>query len=332
MKKIVELPLIEPMYGTYHDGIITAATALNPSIRNWFLNQTIMLTCNRRFLNGYTTPEIRVEKYSFSNPCFEVQWIPMRFLGGYVHPVIRKLIDEGYYVYFSEIDDYYIPGKSWYQERHFRHDGAICGYNTFDKTYCIYAYDQQWVYQKFWTTQKAFERGRKAIFKQGIYGNLCAMKPKSDVVVFSATDALQGIREYLDSDIEKYPENGPGMVRGIIVHQYIARYVEKLMDGSIPYTRMDRRVFRLIWEHKRVMLERIIKLEEELSLGSAISQPYKLLVEEANTMRMLYAAHHRKRKDAVLPLIREKLIHLMEEERGLLTRLVERGERAAVLL
>ncbi len=325
MKKIVELPLIEPMYGTYHDGIITAATAPNPSIRNWFLSQTIMLTCNRIFLGGYTTPEIRVEKYSFSNPYFDIEWIPMRFLGGYMHPIIRKLLDAGYYVYFGDIDDYYVPGKSWYQERHFRHDGAICGYNAFDKTYCIYAYDQHWVYRKFWTPQKAFERGRQAMFQQGIYGNLCAMKPKMDIVAFSSATALQGIREYLDSDMDKYPESGAGTVRGIIVHQYIARYIDKLMDGLIPYIRMDRRVFRLIWEHKRVMLERIIKLEEELSLGSEISRSYKLLVEEANTMRMLYAAHHRKRKDAVLPIIREKLIRLMEEERRLLTRLVENG-------
>lgn len=247
----------------------------------------------------------------------------MRFLNGYINRVIRNAIDAGYYVYFSGVDDYYVDGKSWYKERHFSHDGAICGYNQSDKTYCIYAYDSNWLYQKFWTPQKSFNKGRKAMFKKGVYGHLCAIKPRQDKVEFSVETALKGIADYLDSNLVKYPENGEGDVRGIVVHEYIAKYVEKMFDGSIPYERMDRRVFRLIWEHKKVMLERISNIEKILNLSDEISSKYKSLVTEADTIRMLYASHHMKRRDSVLPIIKKKLLSLMDKEKELLTLLLD---------
>ena len=60
-KKKIELPIIEPLYSTYHyQGIATAILSSNPSLRNWYLNQSMILTCNRKFLKGFTTPEIDI--------------------------------------------------------------------------------------------------------------------------------------------------------------------------------------------------------------------------------------------------------------------------------
>lgn len=325
MNKFAELPLVEPLYRTYHDGLITASLQSNMSIRNWFLSNTMILTCNRKFLSGFTTPEIRVENYSLNNPMLETRWTPMRYLKGYINPLIRNLIDAGYYVYFSGVDDYYVQGKSWYKERHFNHDGAICGYNQIDKTYCIYAYDSNWIYQKFWTPQKCFNKGREAMFQKGVYGHICGVKPKPETVDFSVDTALKGLADYLNSDLDKYPEDGEGNVRGIVVHEYIAKYIDKLFDGSIPYHRMDRRVLRLIWEHKKVMLERIEKIEQCLQLENELSEKYRPLVSDADTMRLLYASHHMKRRDSVLPIIKKKLLKLTEREREVLTLLVEKA-------
>lgn len=328
MNKIVELPLIEPMYQTYHDGITTACLKSNPSIRNWFLSNTMILTCSKRFLSGYTSPEIRIENYSFDSPLFEKKYVSMEFLNGYLNPVIRNMIDAGYYVYFAGIDDYYVKGKSWYRERHFNHDGVICGYNRLDKTFLIYAYDSNWICQKFWTPQKAFDRGREAMFKKGLCGFICGIKPIKDQIEFSLEEALKGISDYLDSDMIKYPEDGDGLVRGIAVHEYIAKYIDRLIDGSIPYSRMDRRVFRLIWEHKNVMLERIKKIEQLLGFGNRMSEEYKPIVSSANLTRMLYASYHLKRRDSLLPLIKEKLLKLEKDEKRLLKSLIaEAGDK-----
>ena len=327
MKKIVELPLTEPLYQTYHDGILSAALVSNPSVRNWFLCHCTILTCTKKFLDGYTTPELALENCHFANPHLEMKWISTEFLGGYVNKVIKKMLDQGYYVYFYGIDDYYVPGKSWYKERHFNHDGSICGYNSEDRTYCLYAYDSKWIFRKFWVPQKAFNKGRLAIEKTGFYGGLCAIKPKSDIVEFSLWDIKNELTDYLDSDMEKYPKNDESRARGIVVQEYLVEYVDKLYDGSIPYERMDRRVFRLIWEHKRLLNESIRKIETMLELGNEISKRYEQIVVMADKIRMLYASHHMKRRDSVLPIIKNTLLRIVETERGILNELLTLMEK-----
>ena len=126
--------------------------------------------------------------------------------------------------------------------------------------------------------------------------------------------------------MERYPETAEGTVYGIVVHDYIAKYVGKLYDGSIPYEKIDRRVFRMIWEHKKVMLERIAMIEEALSMDHSISENYRSVVLIANNCRMLYASHHMKQRDSVLPIIQKKLLALKDKEQELLTELLEKAK------
>lgn len=324
-QKKVELTLSPPLYSTYHNqGSIAGALADNPSIRNWYLNKVLMLSCTRRFLQGRTTPELGiVDSGIYANPYVDRKWYSMEHLGGHIGYAIRNLIDEGYCVFFVGIDDYYVEGKSWYHERHFNHDGCICGYDQENKSFCLYSYGKDWVYQKFWVSQKSFDNGRKAMAKKGTFGSICGVRAKKDNVLFSASEALTSISEYLDSTMDKYPETEEGTVLGIVVLDYLALYIKKLIDGIIPHDKIDRRIFRLIWEHKKVMLERIQCVEQQLGMDSRLSNEYMPVVSEANTMRMLYASHVLKRRDSLLPTIRNKLVSLKESEQKILCNLID---------
>ena len=330
MKKKKELPLTEPIYSTYHNqSAATAILATNPTIRHWYLNEVMMLSCTRKFLRGYTTPEADIAESSWaSNPYIEQCWYSMRFLKGHVHYVIRNLLDNGYYVFFNGIDDYYVEGKSWYKTRHFNHDGTICGYDQENKTYSIYAYDNNWICQKFLTSQHSFKKGLQVMFEQNRFGSICGLKPKRDRVLFSSEKALKHIDDYLHSTTEEYSDQEDGLVYGIAVHDYIGKYVRKLYDESIPYEKMDPRVFRMIWEHKKFMLERIRHIETDLSLHSDIGDSYEAIVRDANAIRMLYASHHMKRRDSVLPIIERNLLSIKNREEQLLGEIVayKKGE------
>ena len=327
-KNKIELPIIEPLYSTYHyQGCGSAFLINNPSILNWYLNEILILTCTKKFLSGFTTPELTIDNSSWkSNPYLVKKWHEIRFIKGHIHYVIKNLLEAGYYVYFSGVDDYYVDGKSWFHERHFSHDGCICGYDPENDMYCIYAYDKNWVYQKFWTPKKSFEKGRKAIYKTGAYGYVCGIKPQKDIVIFSPNVALNKISEYLNSTLEKYPETSEGTVCGIVVHDYIAKYLEMLYNGSIPYEKLDRRIFRVIWEHKKAMLKRILLIEQELVLDDSTSKSYETVVREADTCRMLYASHRIKRRDSVLPIIQKKLLTLKSLEQDLLEKLLTKAK------
>lgn len=104
-------------------------------------------------------------------------------------------------------------------------------------------------------------------------------------------------------------------------------YVGKLFDGSIPYERMDRRVFRMLWEHKKVMLERLTAAEHALGLRPAVSTKYSEIVREANAMRMLYASHHMRRRDCVLPGLQKKLLRDARGRGNLAARIYGSNER-----
>lgn len=330
-KKKLELPLIEPIYSTFHNQCGTVILYSNPSIRNWYLNESLMLKCTRRFLSGYSAPEVGVDNSSlYSNPCLERFWFDIRFLQGYVNPMIRNMLDQGYYVYFDKFDDYYIEGKTWYKQRHLIHDGLICGYDQEKKTYAVYAYDSNWICRKFYTSQHSFNAGRKSasISENGV---ICAIKPKPDIIEFDPIRVIQNVSEYLDSSLDKYPITGEEDVYGTVVHDYVAMYIDKLIDGSVPYERMDYRVFRLIWEQKKLMLERLIKFEEALNWSNEASEKYKKVVNDADNIRMLYASHHLKRRDSLLPVIKKKLMALKDNEYEILAKCIgkAKGELAS---
>lgn len=330
MKKRVELPLVTPMFETYHyQGNGCAIIASNPSIRNWYLNEAIMLSCTKKFLTGYTTPEISIAKSSvYDNPYLERRWYGMEFFGGYINQFIRNLIDKGYYVCFGGIDDYYIEGKTWYKQRHFEHDGMICGYDQDKKTYSIYAYDSNWVYRKFETSQKAFNQGRLARERKGQYAHMFAIKPKNEVVKFDAQTVLMKIEDYLKSNLKTFPKSSEEIAYGAVVHDYIAMYIDKLIDGSISHDQMDYRIFRVIWEHKKSMLERIQLVEQELYIDAKFSEAYKRIVSDADAMRMMYAAHHLKERKSILPAIKDKLISVKNREKRILSAFIEKAREA----
>ena len=321
MKKSVELPLVDPIFSTYQFHACGAvAIHNNPSIRNWYLNQSVILSCNRKFLNGYTSPGIDIDGAKlYDNPHFEKYTYDMQFTKGYINPIIRELIDNGYYVYFKGIDDYYVEGKSWYQKRHMNHDGLICGYDQNKKTYYIYSYDSNWICRKYETSQSSFNAGRKSMIANGVDGYICGIKPKKEIVEYDPYAVIDNLSTYLNSTFDNYPINGEGRIRGIIVHDYIAIYLDKLYNGLVPYERMDPRVFRLIWEHKKAMLERIEKMEETLRINNFHSIKYAPIVSVANDMRMMYASHHAKRRDSLLPVIQQKLLELREMENIILS-------------
>lgn len=330
MSKSVQLPIAEPLYSTYHyQGNSGAILTENMSIRNWFLNRVMNLSCSRLFLYGYTSPFVSVKDSSDGeNPYIEKISFSMRYLDSDIHRVIRRLIDDGYYVSFSGVDDYYVKGKTWYHEKHFIHDGLICGYDQNDKTYTIYAYDKSWVYRTFKTPQRAFEAGRRASLADGFCGTICAMKVKSENVELRPEEICKCLKEYMNSSLNMYPLYSDGMVYGSAVQDYVAMYMNKLADQTVPYERTDRRVFRMLWEHKKVMLERIVAVENKLKMNREISSQYADIVKEADALRMMYASHRMKARYPILLTIRDRLILLKETENRLLTGFIEKMDGA----
>lgn len=329
MNKKVELPIIEPVFSTYHyQCMATAIISSNPSIRNWALNENVTMWCEKSFLWGVTTPYLSVQFSSYEeNPHLEKHFFDLTDENIIFDQLVRKYMDNGYYFYFNKIDDFYLDGKTWYKERHFFHDGILCGYDQENKLYCIYAYDNRWKYTKLWIPQESFNDGIRSMRESGEKGYLYALKPMPERVDFNPTVVVNNLKSHINTTFEVCPPTDPTGATGLAVHDYILLYLDKLLDNSIPHERMDWRVFRVIWEHKKLMLERIERMEEALSLDSTARDLYKFIVEEANKIRLLYASYHMKRRDSLLVSIKEKLIEIKNKEKEILEKFIEEAER-----
>ena len=305
----------------------SAVISSNPSIRNWYLNNAVVLRCNREFMGKFSSPGICIKNSSFMcNPYLNKIELPLKYISDLKKTIIN-LLSDGYYIFYDGIDDYYVEGKTWYKSRHFIHDGLIFGYDFNDSKYHIYSYDKNWLLRSFETPAKGLSLGKNSSFKKGYFGKFYGIKPKSKQIDIDIEQIKHEITEHLDSSWNKYPAHIIDYAFGTVVHEYMALYLYKLIIGAVPYESMDWRIFRVLWEHKKIMLERIIAVEKELLMDNSISEQYKSILKTADTMRMLYATHHMKRRDSLLSTIHKMLLDLNESEKSILNDFLNKIER-----
>ena len=229
------------------------------------------------------------------------------------------MLDDGYYVYFNSVDDYYIKGKSWYKEQHFNHDGLIIGYDDDNGTLAIAAYDQRWIFTVFNTPQECFIEGLHSSCEKSSYGEIYAVRAKDEVQELNLQMIYEAVKGYVSSSIETCPLTDTGIANGIAVYDYMCMYLDKLFDGSIIYERRDRRIFRLVWEHKKCMLGRIKAVEEKCKWDNSISMAYNEVVELADKIRFIYSKFVIKYSNKNLENIQTSLMKIKDLENNLLT-------------
>ena len=328
MNEQVLLPFHVPMFSTLH---FHAAAGLamdnHPTAFNEILNKCTTLSCTRKFLRGFTTPEPGVPRaglYAFNS--LERYGISYRFAIRYAKEFIKQMLDEGMYVYCSRIDDYYLPRKSWYGVRHMAHDGIICGYNETESTYLMAAYDTNWVFRLIRIPQCCYMEAARACLERHEYGGLTAYKVKDVEVELDEPLILDYLKEHLEATIDTVSLESDSWVDGIAVHDLLAMYVGKLKDGSIPVDKMDWRALRPVWEHKRCMLERLKAIEKKNGWDPTYSEQYAPLVDQANRARIAYAVFQKTQKTPLLDGIHNDLLNLREKEQEILTGFVKKME------
>lgn len=330
MKGQVLLPAQTPLFSTYHYQVIAGVAAqANPTYLNWYYNHCIQLQCGKVFLRGCPTPHLNVIGTDTGAMDF-LEKIPynLLFVREDVHRLIKRMLDKDFYAAFCGIDDYYIPGKSWYGRRHFDHDGLICGYDDEKGTYALMAYDEKWMLHLFHIPQKAFEEGMESMIQDYyIMGEVTAVKARDTVLSLEIPQIKEQLTEYLSSDLQTDPIEKSQAPKGTVVHTYLGMYLDLLYTGEIPYEKADYRIFRLLWEHKNCMYQRIAAVEGTLVLGTELHSAYSQVLDDAGRIRTIYAKYCMRRKDDLLLYVKSGLKDIQRREREILSRLIEKIER-----
>ena len=323
------LPFCTPPFATTHPAAAAGlAIAGHPSAFNAYLNQCATLSCTRRFLRSAAAPltgnpGTGLSCFSFLERCV----VDLRFAHPYCGELIRRMLAEGFYVYFRGVDDYDLPGKSWYGLRHLSHDGILCGYDDRDGSYSIAAYDSCWVFRLLRVPQECFHRGMEACLARGEAGALLACRVRENTAV--ALDLplmLRRLREHLANTADRFPPEQEGEVTGVAVYEFLALYLERLRDGGIPAGQADRRALRPVWEHARCMLRRLCAVEQALGWEPVFSAAYAPLAEQADRLRLMYAMFRQTRRAGLLAPIARGLRSLGRQEADILRAFIRKAE------
>ena len=311
-----------PLFSTFHYQL-TAGVALaeNPTGENWYFNECNTLQCGRRFLTGYSSPELNVcrTELAFVSPVEKIPY-DLRFLKEELHSMIKRILRSDYYVAFENFDDYYIQGKSCYGQRHLTHDGLICGYDDKKKTYSIMAYDTNWVCRVFETPQKCLEQAMMFLPEEELYSRLQAAKAKNIVLEPNLTKIKEGLIDYLDSNLDRYSPREDKDAFGTVVNDYVCMYIDLLRTEKIPYEKRDRRVFRVLWEFRRCMYLRLLMIDKLLKTNMV--QDYKGIMGDSNLMRMMYAKYIMKQDNNLLLSLKKQLQKVLVQEKNILEQVI----------
>lgn len=173
---------------------------------------------------------------------------------------IEEMLCRGYYVIMS-LDGYYINTQTNYKKMHYLHD------------YFIYGFDnkKRIIYMCGYTTKKKFEKFE--LDYKSFYMSFGEMRVESEpwnnqIQVFNCNSMMhndldiiqirQNLNSYISTEkkpvpnyIDKSSEQTEKFVYGIKIYEVVLNKLEK-NRGQI-----DSRIFRVIWEHKKLFLHRV---------------------------------------------------------------------------
>lgn len=254
------LPLVMPPVETYQDtsfvlGIILA----HDHTKNAFCNNYIEWFCK-------DTDKIKDLRLRFAN----VSWEDYRRWGiaemdlyhlkniaqtNFIN-FIKERIDQDNYILLYSIDEFYLSYSPHYANRHFIHDTYIYGYEK--NSFCIMAYSGRKL-KMFTVPSYEILDAMYHSFSENPDTTFCTFRPYHAVSVDIDYDQ---IRQGLANFINENKQYNDGKAYGLRVYDILQNSLLSIInDINSNKKEIDLRVFRVLWEHKKVLSHHIKLLD-----------------------------------------------------------------------
>ena len=272
MTRQVELPFT-PSYFTAKNRIGVSGIIANAKRTgaNWFINHCVQWALTES--DSKTAPiSLGIPQSIHWNFPF-VSGAPFQshLIKNCFHTVIKRCLNTGHYLYYWGADDHLISNKKQYGIPHYNNDGMISGYDG-DTSYTIVAYNQQNDFDRFKVSQESLF---DSIYSENADedSQIHAFKIDNHKDISIDVNLIKSkVIEYLNPC-----EDPDGIRRGMAVYDRLDRLIN--LD---PVYRFE--VAKLIFEHKKCMLERIKIYEDMLCMENYLSDRYTGVVEDSNEL------------------------------------------------
>ena len=306
----IEMPLIETYQAT---SFILSVILANNNIANTYYNNYINLVCN-------DTTDIMDIGLDFIN----VTWDDFRNAGFaemdlyYLKNIskdkflafLKERIDQGNYILLYKIDEFYLSYTSNYNERHFIHDTYIYGYSEF--SFYIMAYKDKKLQMIEISTEEIVE-GMYSCLEMDEDASFCTFRPFHAVKVKLDYNKMK--REIINY-IGGNGNDDDKQVYGMKCYNTIKNAILAIAEdkNNIKNQMLDIRVFRMLWEHKKVLINHIEKVNERKKVDEKVIHELLEVENKANIVFLLSLKYNITYQKEILYNILDYIDKIKEKE------------------
>lgn len=317
---IVQLPMAEsPIVGlqfiAYSLGIILNDKESLP----WYYSNYIQLATGNTFRSTMTF----YPSWFNTNPFLDVQAFKkevMKYGNINIHSFIKDCIDHQTYFY-SSFDEFYVPHRNYYGNRHFCHDFLIHGYDAAQQEYILLGFNENHFYE---STKISFSQFEEAFFSETAmieYVHLLKRKEgyKYDFDLPFVYEMLEDYY-YSRNTSERYSKCSDVLTDrlwGLEVYKGLSGYFNSLINENARY---DIRPLHILYEHKKCMVSRLKYMNDNGYINdySYLYDNYINIENKTLVMRNLQLKYSATRDKQYLNNIIDILVEIEQKEKELL--------------
>lgn len=206
---------------------------------------------------------------------------------------VRGQVSAGYYPYFN-VDEYFVPGRRAFQKVHHSHDLLVHGYDDAQGSVDVLGFDDRGNFVSrpisysdliaAWQSHRTMDAPCQQVNCYRIRTD--ATYPLDLQLVLRTLDEYRtGFNSSTHYAALRTPWSrwyGLGIYAGL--QERLTRY----LDGEVRY---DIRDTHVLWEHKRLMTQRVAYMTRDLSQGHALADAAQRLEADATALRRSLQLH-----------------------------------------
>lgn len=331
------LPLADPLIKTYQGsafvlGVLTAEDRTKDICYNNYIN----LTCkNEADMHGIEMGFVNEEwEYYRVKGITEMDLYHFRiFNETSLIEFLKERIDQDNYILLYSIDDYYLSYSKSYQMKHDVHDTYIYGYD--EEAFWVVAYADRTLSRVRVPMQEIVD----GLFSEENYGSdFCSFRLSHVAKVeYDLRTIYRELCNYAESradEKESHKKYGLRVYDGLI--NLVTEEIERCDDAETISGNVDKkqqfdymvnsvfdiRPFRVLWEHKSLMTQRIKRMSMDMTVGEEIFCQTEEMERDARTIFMLMVKYCVSGNCGILRRVIELLDEVREKEKGMVQSLL----------
>lgn len=236
--------------------------------RNWmscnYIQMYLKDSGDGELVIDYYTGPVKHYKRFFTNQFLDFAYEYYDYDKLTVHKLFKllcKKLEEKNYI-IAEIDHFYIPKTYSYKNDHYNHEVMIYGMDLKKKTFKLMGYGEQNI---VFTFELGIKSLWKAINKSEVRFVICKVNPNYNDYFIDAGIIRQHLKDYLEGrNCESYIADIVSKVKGEGVQKDGIEIIKYLLQGEDELYAFcnNIRLSYVLYEHKRLMLERVSYLKE----------------------------------------------------------------------